>query len=307
MRSDDTAVHADPAWLRPAGTGRAGASGDAWRRFRTHRLALGGLAVIGVLAGLAVAAPALTWLGVLADPLAIDADALNQPPGPAHPLGTDRLGRDILARTVYGARISLSIAVLIQLVILAIGGTIGMTAGLAGGRLDTVLMRATDVVFAFPDLLFVLVIAAVLGAGYWSIVAAVGLVNWAFLARLVRGEVLSITQQDYIAAARLAGRPPAAVMWRHLVPNSLGPVIVNATFSIPAAIFTEAFLSFVGVGLRPPTPSWGLMIEEGYQAIFAHPHQVAAPAVAISLATLAFNFTGDGLRDALDVRRRGRG
>lgn len=294
-RPDAAAGRADAEWR----------GGDAWQRFRRHRLALVGLGIVVVLVVLAVAAPLLTRVGLLGDPYAIDAGALNLTPSGAHPLGTDRLGRDILTRTVYGARISLSIAVLIQVVILAIGGTVGLVAGLAGGRVDTLLMRATDVVFAFPDLLFVLVIAAVLGAGYWSIVVAVGLVNWAFLARLVRGEVLTITQQDYIAAARVSGTPSYKIITRHLVPNSMGPVIVNATFSIPGAIFTEAFLSFVGVGLRPPTASWGLMIDDGYQAIFAYPHQVLAPAVAISLATLAFNFLGDGLRDALDPRRRG--
>lgn len=277
---------------------------DTWRRFRRNRPAVVGLVFVIVLSLVALGAPVLSALGVLADPLALDYQRTSTPPSASHPFGTDALGRDLLSRAVYGARVSLSIAVLLQVVVLVIGGTVGLVAGYAGGRLGNLLMRLTDVMFAFPDLLFVLVIAAVLGPGYWNMFLAVGFVSWPYLARLVRGEVLSIKERDFIDAARASGTGPAKIVLRHVVPNSLGPVIVALTFGIPSAIFLEAFLSFVGVGIRPPTPSWGTMINQGYQAIFAHPHQVLVPAVAVSLTTLSVNFIGDGLRDALDPRMR---
>lgn len=275
-----------------------------WRRFRRNRMAVVGLVFVVVLSLVALAAPLLAALGVLADPLALDYDELSAPPSVAHPLGTDGLGRDLLSRAIHGARVSLSIAILLQAVVLVVGGAIGLVSGYAGGRMDKLLMRLTDVMFAFPDLLFVLVIAAVLGPGYVNLFVAVGIVSWPYLARLVRGEVLSIKQRDFVEAARASGTPGWKIVLRHVVPNSLGPVIVALTFGIPSAIFLEAFLSFVGVGIRPPTPSWGTMLNEGYQAVFAHPHQVLVPALAVSLTTLSFNFVGDGLRDALDPKMR---
>ena len=284
---------------------RAGLRHDAWERFRRHRAAVGGLVIVAVLMALAVAAPLLSRFGVIADPYELDVTQRNAGLTGEHPLGTDGLGRDLLSRTIYGARVSLSVGVLVQVVILAVGGTVGLVAGYLGGRVDNLLMRVTDVMFSFPDLLFVLVIASVVGPGYWNIFIAIGAVNWVFLARLVRGEVLAIKELDYIAAARAVGSRPRKILLRHVVPNSLGPVIVTLTFGVPAAIFIEAFLSFIGVGMRAPTPSWGVMVKEGYEAIYGHPHQVLVPAVAISLTTLSFNFIGDGLRDALDPRMRG--
>lgn len=283
---------------------RVGLRRDVWERFRHHRAGVAGLAVVAVFVALAVGAPLLTSLGVIADPYELDATQANAGLSPQHLLGTDGLGRDLLSRTIYGARVSLSVGVLVQVVVLAIGGTVGLAAGYLGGGVDNVLMRLTDVMFSFPDLLFVLVIASVVGPGYWNIFIAIGAVSWVFLARLVRGEVLAIKELDYIAAARAVGSRPRKVLLRHVVPNSLGPVIVTLTFGIPAAIFTEAFLSFIGVGMRAPTPSWGVMVKDGYEAIYGHPHQVLVPAVAISLTTLSFNFIGDALRDALDPRMR---
>lgn len=281
--------------------------GETWRRFRAHRLGVAGLAFIGLVALGALSAPALTAAGALADPL--QQNLLNMSAGPslAHPLGTDALGRDLLARTLYGARISLSIGLLVQAVVVVIGGAVGLVAGYLGGHVDNLLMRFTDAMFAFPDLLFVLVMAAVLGPGYWNMVIAIGAINWVFLARLVRGQVLSIKEEDYIAAARAAGARRLKTLSRHVAPHTVAPVIVSVTFSIPSTIFAVAFLSFVGVGMRPPTPSWGVMINEGYQAIFAYPHVVLVPAVALSLTVLSFHFIGDGLRDALDPRARGTG
>lgn len=271
-----------------------------WRRFRAQRPAMIGLVIVGMLAGIALAAPLLTWTGLLHDPNTLHFGSRNLTPSRSHLLGTDYLGRDLLARTFYGARISLSLGLVIQGIVVAIGGTIGTAAGYFGGKADTVLMRLTDAMFAFPDLLFVLVIASVVGAGYWNIVIAVGLVSWAHVSRLVRGEVLGITQQDYVAAAQVSGTRPLVLLKRHVVPNAAGPVIVSVTFGIPAAIFIEAFLSFVGVGLHPSTPSWGVMIHDGYAAVFGYPHEIVPPAVAIGVTVVAFNLIGEGLRSALD-------
>lgn len=289
----------EPAWI-----GREHTSGwsDVWDRFRSHKLALVGLGIAALLVALALTAPLLTRLGLLADPYRLDIDQAHAGVSGSHWLGTDQLGRDLLARTVYGARLSLSIALLVELVVVVIGGTIGLVGGYAGGAVEALLMRFTDVVYAFPGLLFILFIASVLGPGYWNIFLAVAAVAWVGLARLVRAHVLSIKEQDYIAAAKASGAGPAKVILRHLLPNSLAPLLVAFAFGIPEVIFGEAFLSFVGVGLRPPTPSWGVMVSEGYKAVFAYPREVLVPAMAICLATLAFTFIGDGLRDAFDPR-----
>ena len=283
-------------------TSSGGSLPGVWRRFRRHRLALVGLGLVTILVAVALAAPLLSRAGVMGDPYKVALDNRNAGTTFSHPLGTDYLGRDLLARLIYGARISLSLGLLIQVAVVAIGGAVGLAAGYVGGWVDNLLMRLADVTFALPDLLFVLVIVSVLGPGYWNIVIAVGLVNWAFLARLVRGQVLAIKEEDYVAAARTMGTRPVRMLGRHIIPNLLGPVIVTVTFGIPAAIFLEAFLSFLGVGLRPPVPSWGVMIREGYEAIFAYPQQVTFTAIFISVTVLSFNFIGDGLRDALDPR-----
>jgi oligopeptide transport system permease protein len=283
-------------------TPSAGSLPGVWRRFRRHRLALLGLGSVTILVVVALAAPLLSRAGVLGDPYRVALDSRNAGTTLSHPLGTDYLGRDLLARLIYGARISLSLGLLIQVAVVAIGGAVGLAAGYVGGWVDNLLMRLADVTFALPDLLFVLVIVSVLGPGYWNIVIAVGLVNWAFLARLVRGQVLAIKEEDYVAAARTMGTRRMRMLGRHVIPNLLGPVIVTVTFGIPAVIFLEAFLSFLGVGLRPPVPSWGVMIREGYEAIFAYPQQVTFTAIFISVTVLSFNFIGDGLRDALDPR-----
>lgn len=273
-----------------------------WQRFRTHRFAVVGLAVVALLVLVAVLAPVMTALGILADPNRIDVRGINAGISGHHLLGADSLGRDLLARSVYGTRVSLAVGIVVQVVVLAVGGTIGLVAGYFGGRVDSVLMRLTDVMFAFPDLLFVLLVAAILGPGFWHIFLAVGAVSWAYVARLVRGLTKSVRVEPYVEAARAAGRQPGSLIVRHIVPNIAGPVVVSVTFAIPGAIYIEAFLSFIGVGIRPPTPSWGVMINDGYQSIFAHPLQILAPAVAISIATMAFTFVGDGLRESLDPR-----
>ncbi len=277
---------------------------DAWQRFRRNPIAVVGLIVVSLLVLDALLAPLLVQLHLIANPLKQDPANSNLGFSRKHFFGTDYLGRDLLSRLMFGGRISLTVGVLVQFVILVIGGAIGLTAGYFGGRADNLLMRFTDIMYAFPDLLFVLIVVAALGPSLLTIFIAIGVVNWVTLARLIRGQVLSIKEKEFIEGARAAGSGPLKIILRHLFPNSLGPVIVALTFGIPTAIFTEAVLSFLGVGVPPPTPSWGIMIQDGYQAIFAYPHQVLVPALAIALTMLSFTFIGDGLRDALDPRMR---
>ena len=284
---------------------------DAWVRFGRNRLAVAGLFFVIVMLVIAVGARLPTTAGGLWHILHLTASPFEQDvtnayalPTLQHPLGTDILGRDQLARVFYGASISLSIGIIVQFLILFIGGGIGMTAGYFGGWIDNLLMRFTDIMYAFPDLLLVLVFVAAFGPSFWSIFIALGLVYWVGLARLVRGQVLSIKEKEFVEAAVMTGTAPIKLILKHLMPNSLGPVIVTLTFGIPAAIFTEAALSFLGIGIRPPEPSWGVMIEDGYAGIFADPRQVIFPGIAVALTMLSFTFIGDGLRDALDPRMR---
>lgn len=277
---------------------------DAWQRFRRNPIAIIGLVVVVLFVLTALTAPFLVHLKVIADPLkqnVVDSDAGFSA---KHLLGTDSLGRDMLSRVMHGARISLSIGLIVQVIYLAIGGTVGLTAGYSGGRVDNLLMRFVDIWYAFPDLLFLLVVVAVLGPGLFTIFVAIGVIGWVDLARLIRGQVLSLKEKEFVEGARAAGSGPAKIILRHLLPNTLGPIIVSLTFGIPRAILLEATLSFLGVGIPPPTPSWGVMIQDGYQSIFAYPHEVLAPALALAVTMLSFSFIGDGLRDAIDPRMR---
>lgn len=275
---------------------------ETWAGFRRNRAAVIGLAIASFLVVLAIAAPVLTRLGVVAEPNRLDLSHANAGVSLRHPLGTDPLGRDLLARAVHGARISLSIAILVEAVVFAIGATVGTVAASAGGWVDNALMRLTDVMHAFPTLLFVLVVASVVGAGYWNVFLAVAAVSWPHMARVVRGQVLAVRASPYVEAAQAAGSHGVTLVRRHVAPNSIGPVIVVVVFGIPSVVFLEAFLSFVSVGMHPPAPSWGVMLADGSRVLFASPLEVAVPAAAVGLATLAFNLIGDGLRDALSPR-----
>ena len=278
---------------------------DAWQRFRRNRLAVLGGALVLVLILIAFLSPLLVQLHILIDPIKQDVANIEALPGsPGHILGSDQLGRDTLSRLMFGSRISMSVGILVQGIILPIGLAIGLWAGYAGGWIDNLLMRFTDIWYAFPDLLFVLVLVSVFGPSLLSIFGAIALVNWVGLARLVRGQVLSIKEKEFIEAARSSGSPPLKLIVKHLLPNSLGPIIVTLTFGIPQAIFLEAALSFLGVGIQPPTATWGQMVFDGYEAIYANPSSVVFPALAIGFTLLAFSFMGDGLRDALDPRMR---
>ena len=274
--------------------------GDAWIRLRRNKLAVAGAVIILLIALLCIIYPFFSPYDFASQ----DLNAVLQSPSSTHLLGTDELGRDVMTRLIYGARTSLMVGIFTQIIVLAIGLPIGSLAGAAGKWGDNFIMRFVDVIYAFPDLLLIILLRAILGGSIFMIFLAIGLVNWVGIARLVRGQILSLKQRDFVTAAKVFGGSNGYVTTRHLLPNSLGPVIVSVTFNIPRAIFTEAALSYIGIGVQPPTPSWGAMIRDGYNVIFAAPHLVLFPAIAIGILMLSFTFLGDGLRDALDPRLR---
>jgi oligopeptide transport system permease protein len=274
--------------------------GDAFIRLRRNRLAITGGIIILFIALTTIVYPFFSRYDFASQ----DLNAILQGPNRTHLLGTDELGRDVLTRLIYGARTSLTVGVFTQLIVLGIGLPLGAISGAAGGRIDNLVMRFVDVIYAFPDLLLIILLRSILGGSIYMIFLAIGLVNWVGVARLVRGQTLALKQRDFVTAARVFGGFGSYITTRHLLPNSLGPVIVTVTFNVPRAIFAEAALSYIGIGVKPPTPSWGAMIRDGYNVIFAAPHLVLFPAIAIGILMLSFTFLGDGLRDALDPRLR---
>jgi oligopeptide transport system permease protein len=282
--------------------------GDAWIRLRRNRLAVAGAIIIIIVALGAIFAPLISKYDFSHTDLA----HILAPPSADHWFGTDNLGRDLFARMLYGARTSLSVGIFTQLIVVLIGLPIGAFAGSIGGRVDNFLMRFVDIMYGFPDILLIILLSAVLrgthfakfGGGIFVIFLAIGLVSWVGVARLVRGQILSLRQRDFVSAARAMGGGSTYITMRHLLPNSLGPIIVAITFGIPRAIFAEAALSYIGIGIIPPTPSWGTMISDGNASLFASLWGVAVPAVAIAVLMLSFTFLGDGLRDALDPKSR---
>jgi oligopeptide transport system permease protein len=228
-----------------------------------------------------------------------------------HPLGTDYLGRDMLARLMHGARVSLFIGLFAPILYILFGVLYGSIAGFVGGMTDQLMMRFADFVVALPFLLFMILFKIVFGigpgeSGIMPMLVAMVVLLWPAAARLVRGQVLQIREEGYIGASRLLGAKTPYLLLRHMIPNTMGVILVTVTFAVPSAIFTEAFLSFIGMGVAPPTPSWGSMCNEGIKTMLTHPHELIFPALFISITVLAFNLLGDGLRDALDARMRNR-
>ena len=275
---------------------------DVWRRFRRNRLAVLGAGIVLAVALLAALAPVFAPYS----PTLVVLDAQFQPPSPQHLFGTDFFGRDILSRVIYGARISLVIGLVPTLMAMAVGAVVGVTGGFRGGWVDTVLMRLGDIVMAFPSLILAMVITYTLGASLFTLFIALSVVGWAGAARVVRAQTLSLKQRDFVIASRSVGVNEAGIMFRHIIPNCLAPILILLTLGIPGAIMAEAGLSFLGVGAQPPTPSWGLMVNEGQSYLFSAPWASIFPGLAILVTVLAFNFVGDGLRDALDPFLKGR-
>ncbi|MEN6565751.1 MAG: ABC transporter permease [Veillonellales bacterium] len=273
---------------------------DAWRRLKTNTMAMIGGGLIIIIALLALGGPLLSPYSYSEQQL----EAANQPPSAAHWFGTDNLGRDLLTRLLYGARISLSIGLVASLFNLLIGVVYGGIAGYSGSWIDSVLMRIIDILYGIPLLLYVILLMVVLGPGLKSIFIALGLVYWLQMARIVRGQVLALKNLEYVLAAKVTGATSRRIILRHLIPNIMGPIIVTMTLAIPEAIFTEAFLSFIGLGVAAPMASWGVMASEGVTSLRSYPFQLFFPGLAICLTILSFNFLGDGLRDALDPRMR---
>ncbi|MDR7520891.1 MAG: ABC transporter permease [Armatimonadota bacterium] len=270
-----------------------------WRRaWRLRNLTVGGV-LVGLLVATALAAP---WMAPF-DPVR-DADLNNhlRPPGGPFLLGADPFGRDVFSRIVYGARVSLGVGVAVQASALAIGVTLGMVAGFYGGVTDQVIMRAAEVIFAFPGLLFAIAVMAVLGPSLSNVFVALGLVSWTGLARVVRGQVLAIKGQDFVEAARSLGASNARIMVRHVLPHTVAPVVVLVTLGLGSAILAEASLSFLGLGAQPPTPSWGSMLAAGRDYLGQAPWLSLYPGLAIFMTVMGFNLLGDGIRDLLDPR-----
>jgi oligopeptide transport system permease protein len=273
------------------------------KRLLSNRAAVAGLIVIGLFGLMALLAP---WVSRY-DPSSQHLDHVLDGPSTRFWLGTDQLGRDQYSRLVHGARVSLAVGVFAQVVTVGVGLAVGMAAGLGGRRADTLLMRLTDIAYAFPDLLMVILLVSVFGSSATMLVLAIGLVNWPIIARLVRGQVLSLREEEYVVAARALGASDWRIASRHLLPNVLGPVIVTAAFGVPFAIFAEAALSFIGLGLPPPAPTWGRLVTDSFSAMFAAPYLAISSCLAIALTMMGFTFIGDGLRDALDPRTASRG
>ncbi|MGE5553994.1 MAG: ABC transporter permease [Betaproteobacteria bacterium] len=292
----DQQLQADAAIVRPSATYWQ----DAWRRLKQNRGAMIGLWIVLFLFAAAIIGPYLSPYSYEEQDYAL----MDQPPSWAHPFGTDGLGRDQLVRVLYGARISLSIGLFASLICLTIGVLYGGVSALIGGRTDEIMMRIAEILYAIPLLLYVILFMVVLQPGLKNILLAIGLVYWINMARIVRGQILSLKEQDYVLAARTIGAGKWRILLRHLIPNTMGPIIVAMTLEIPQAIFTEAFLSFIGLGVAAPMASWGTLASEGLQSIRDYPHELVFPALAICITMLAFNLLGDGLRDALDPRMR---
>jgi oligopeptide transport system permease protein len=273
---------------------------DAWRRLIRNKLAVVGGVTVVLLCFVAI------FANVLAPQSYTKANFGNiyEFPSREFPLGTDQLGRDVLSRMIYGARVSMLVGLGSQVIVLLIGVPLGAGAGYVGGRTDIAMTRFIDVMYAFPRLLFVILIMSMLGAGLINIFIALGLTGWVGIARQTRAQVLSLKEKEFVEGARALGARGWRVLSRHILPSALTPIVVSITFGIPEAIFTEAALSFIGVGINPPTPSWGQMVGENQQFLRSYWYLCVFPSIAIAVTMLSFTFFGDGVRDALDPKMK---
>lgn len=281
--------------------------GDAFGRLRKNKLAVIGAVWIVFIALVAITAD--LWVPqTLGSPIAIDssqmADLARLPPSPEHPFGTDSLGRDVLCRVIYGARVSLMVGLLATAISTVLGLIMGALAAYYGGIWDTIIMRLADIFLAFPYTLFVIAMLAVLGQGIQNVFIAIGVLGWPSIARVFRSAILSVKENDYVDAARSMGASDLRIVARHIFPNSVASIVVYATMNIGGAILTESALSFLGMGVTPPNPSWGSMIQDGQTYLATEPWLMLMPGLAILTTVLAFTLLGDGLRDALDVKMK---
>ncbi|MEC8633320.1 MAG: ABC transporter permease [Pseudomonadota bacterium] len=271
---------------------------DAWLRLKKNRAAVTGGMVLAVMVVLAILTPWITPYGYEAQNLDLGAT----PPSTAHWLGTDIFGRDLLTQILYGGRISLAVGFIATAVALVIGVTWGAIAGYVGGRIDSVMMRFVDILYALPFMIFIILLMVVFGRNILLLFLAIGAVEWLTMARIMRTQVQSLRQQEFVEAAVSLGLPPSAIIFKHIIPNALGPIIVYTTLTIPSVMLLEAFLSFLGLGIQPPQTSWGLLISYGAETMEEYPWLLIFPGLALTITLFSLNFLGDGLRDALDVR-----
>jgi len=271
---------------------------DAWIKLRKNRLALIGLGLLIFLCVVSLLTPWIAPYGYEEQDLLMGAT----PPSAEHWLGTDIFGRDMLTRIMWGGRVSLMVGFIATAVALAIGVIYGAVAGYVGGRVDVVMMRLVDILYALPFMIFIILLMVVFGRNLLLLFFAIGAVEWLTMARIVRGQVMSLRKQEFVEAAHSLGLSQWIIIRRHIIPNTLGPVIVYTTLTIPSVMLLEAFLSFLGLGIQPPQSSWGLLINYGVETMEEYPWLLIFPGIALSLTLFALNFLGDGLRDALDPR-----
>jgi peptide/nickel transport system permease protein len=305
MSIHDPVLAPEPTVMTPSSPDGAGGvearpmRSEVWRRFRRNRLAMGGLAFLVLIGLAALLAPLITSYGPT-DRVPV----YRQGPSTEHWFGTDRIGRDVFSRIVYGARVSLKIGFAATAMSLVIGLVVGALAGFFGGWVDTVLMRLTDVFLAIPYIVLAIAIATIFGRSENSVILVLGLTGWLGIARIVRASFLGLKQLEYVDAARALGYSRKRIMFRHMLPNALQPIIVYGTIAVGSVILAEAALSFLGVGPQDPTPAWGLMVSQGKGDLVNAFHLLLFPGAAICLTVLAFVLIGDGLRDALDPKLR---
>jgi peptide/nickel transport system permease protein len=273
-------------------------AGIVWRNLRRNPLAVAGMAAVALLIFVAVAAP---WLAPF-DPAEFDRDSILASPSARHWLGTDALGRDVFSRLVYGSRVSLAVGFVSVGISVLIGAFLGALAGYFGGTVDSAVMRLVDLMLCFPSMFLILAVIAFVGPSIWNVMAVIGLTGWMGVCRLVRAEFLTLRERDYVAAARALGAGPLRIIFRHLLPNALAPVLVAAVLGVAGAILTESALSFLGLGVQPPTPSWGNILADGRANLDIAWWLSVFPGLAITVTMLAYNLFGEGLRDALDPR-----